>query len=240
MGWWSNWLEKEKKTWVFSAAKQVGRGGAKVIQYGAPAVGTLFFGLPGAAVGTGLGALAAQVGPTKNPANQAKNSLLYGASIFGGSSLLNLAGGVPLGSTIFKSIGGIFGPSAADAAAAGADKALPRFPGEGLNASQAPAGGGGGFPQTALDLARAAATVTAGGGNNAQLLDQYRQQLALADQLRAQGDMPGALRADAQAEAYRQLLAQSGQSTAGGGFPWGLLLLGAGAVWLLTRGKSHG
>ena len=256
MGWLKDWREDMKKTFVFKSFKSIGRTGAKVVQYGAPPVGAFVFGPLGALVGTGVGAAAGQVGPTKNAGSQLQRDLIYGGAWAAGTTALSLLTSGGFSSSIFKSASSIFGPSAgqvAEASALGNSFLGSGTPGGGTSGldnaflSSGSAGGGGGsgggggtagVVTSALNTVATAMGVRAGGGNNAQLQQQYLDQLALAEKMRAAGDTAGALQADATAEAYRQQLIAAGETPGGGGFPWGLILIAGAALYFLTRRKA--
>lgn len=107
-----SWKKKMKKTFAFKAAKATGRGAAKVVKYVAPPVGAVFLGPLGAAVGTGMAAVASQVGPNKNRTAALKRSLVYGGSITAGTAALGVLSGSGLGASVLTSLGKMFGPTA--------------------------------------------------------------------------------------------------------------------------------
>lgn len=235
-GWFDDWREDMKKTWLFKSAKSVGRTSAKIGAYGAPIFGGLFLGPLGALGGTFLGAGLAQVGPTKNREAQLKRSLIYGGAVTAGTAALGVVSGAGLGSSIFKSAAAIFGGGATPVAAAP--------PSETTLVTMDPTKVGSPGTGNTLDPTSAALqTALASAGvktqaNPADLLKQYQDQLTLAQQRRAAGDIQGALEAEALAAMYRQQLEAAGidPNSAGGGInPWWLVAGGVGLYFLARK-----
>lgn len=92
--------------------KDVTRVAAKAVMYAAPIVGTAVLGPIGGAAGTGLSALAGQVGPNKNKAAQLKRNLLYGAAVTGTGMALGAISGAGLTATGLSSVQQLFGGGA--------------------------------------------------------------------------------------------------------------------------------
>lgn len=105
--------KKLKKTFVFKAAKTVGRTGAKVVKYVAPVAGAILAGPLGAAAGAAVSGVASQVGPNKNRGAALKRALIYGGAVTGGAAALSVLGGTSLSTGILTSAGRIFAPGSA-------------------------------------------------------------------------------------------------------------------------------
>lgn len=108
--------KKLKKTFVFKAAKTVGRTAAKVVKYAAPAAGALVLGPLGAAGGTALAAAASQVGPNKNRKAALVRTLKYGGAVTVGTAALGLVSGAGIGASVLSSGASLFGGGGGSAA----------------------------------------------------------------------------------------------------------------------------
>lgn len=235
-----DWWEDMGDTWLFQSAKSIGRAGGDVIQYGSVPLASILFGPFGGLAATPLAILGGQVGPNENRGAQAQRDAISGVAVSAGSGVLNTIFGGNFFDPLTKSFSSLFGwgatppPLSAAPPKPMSDSDLWKayFPAPKVPAA---AGGSGGFDPLAL-LGKVFNPNAQ--SNTAQLQQQYKDQLALAEKFRMAGDTAGAAQAAALAEVYRQQLAAQGVAPSGGGIPPLLLLalLGGGA-WLLLRKK---
>jgi len=107
------------------------------------------------------------------------------------------------------------------------------FNGPGQVTTPPAAGGMGGF--NPLGFLGGLTGTTTPQANTAQLQQQYKDQLALAEKYKQAGDAAGAANAAALAELYRQQIVNQGGTPGGGGIPLLFLIGGGVALWFLLK-----